>query len=204
VLCGPRSTSIRSTSGRSVKARAWKASGTSSTSTATLDSTPIPKAKVPTPRNEMLEFCGCSAGRTTSEDETLPISVKLRTPAAASWAGATTETASGTRWTFSARLLAVTMMSPALTGSGATSEVGPPGCPCPSWVSCASSVCDGAACWAETWVAADRDTIIAVRATVERSIFILPSHCRRSWPVLPCQPNIPNGLTNAMVLLDLP
>ena len=113
----------------------------------------------------------------------MPISVKLRTPAAASCAGATTETASGTRWTFSARLLAVTMMSPALAGSGAILEVGPPGCPCASWVNRASLVCDGAACWAETWVAADSDTIIAVSATVERSIFILPSHCRRSWPV---------------------
>jgi hypothetical protein len=58
---------MRSTSGRSVKARAWKASGTSSTSTATLGSTPMPKAKVPTPRSETLALAGCSAGRIVSE-----------------------------------------------------------------------------------------------------------------------------------------
>ena len=76
---------------------------------------------MPTPRSEMFEFCGCSAGRTTSEGAILPMSVKLRTPALASWAGAITETASGTFWIFSSRLLAVTMMSSVLTGSEATS-----------------------------------------------------------------------------------
>src|SRR5689334_7304077 len=102
---------MRSTYGRSLNARAWNGSGTSSTRTATLDSTPMPKANVPTPRKDTLELAGCSAGRIVSDGETLPRSANWVTPAACSASLSTAETASGTSWRLSSRLLAVTTTS---------------------------------------------------------------------------------------------
>ena len=104
-------------SDRSVKARARIAIGTSSICTATLGSTPMEKAVVPMPRMEMLEFCGCSAGRTTRAGATLFKSVNSTIDFPRSSAPPSTCTAAGTFCTFSARLLAVTITSPVRSAS---------------------------------------------------------------------------------------